>query len=120
MNIFGKPSAYTSILNRLAIVDADPSLGEGIWSADEERVNEMFKFFKLGGRPVQADVIKGAFDKAKADHTFGKGGLTWLEEFANELTKLWNAAKLAPRAEAVLSLKTSDIKARNLAAASKI
>jgi hypothetical protein len=111
---FAKPSAYTTILNRLCIIEEDPSLGEGRWTRDEERTNELFKFFKLNGRKVPAEAIDAVFAMAKSDKTFGTGGLNTQEELANQFTKLWNAATPPVRAEALPSLKTIDIKAREV------
>lgn len=87
-----KPAAYTTILTRLEMVEADPSLGEGRWSREEEITNDLFKLFKISGRAVTADAIDAVFTKAKADPTFGQGGLDRTEELANELTKLWRTA----------------------------
>jgi hypothetical protein len=108
MKLFPKPSAYTTILNRLSIIDADPSLGEGRWTREEETTNELFKMFKLAGHMVPADKIDAVFAKAKADPLFGKGGLTYTEELANELAKLWRAAKPP---EPLLLTKRNEVKA---------
>ncbi len=88
-----KPAAYTTILTRLQIVEADPSLGEGRWSREEEITNDVYKLFKINARPVTAAAIDAVFAKSKSDPLFGKGGLDRTEELANELTKLWRTAE---------------------------
>lgn len=103
-----KPAAYTTILTRLQIVEADPSLGEGRWSREEEITNDVYKLFKINGRAVSAASIDAVFTKAKSDPLFGKGGLNYTEELANELAKLWRAAKPA---EPLLLTKRDEVKA---------
>lgn len=95
--------AYKRLCQRIATFRANPEIGQGMFSATDEFLNDLFVWFKVEDRPVTEKALRAVHDEWKADKTAGSGHMTRDEELAFRLTKLWSATPETKTAKAPLS-----------------